>query len=122
MRLVSTSVEQDSHLPDAGWLWRKALLEQKQTEADQARHWVRVVEFLSMAATILTTAMLVGWCLAQLHGNLPPLWQTSPWLGLSETLSSVAKGRTHFSPESLSLISLVAIAAFFAFHPLMAQE
>src|SRR5712691_4643113 len=57
--LVSRS-ENNSERPDAGWLWRKALLEQKQAEADVAQRPLRVAQFASVPALILAVASLIG--------------------------------------------------------------
>jgi hypothetical protein len=109
-------------LPDAAWLWRKALLEEKHMEVDRARRPLLAAEFLSMSACVIAVVVSVAlyWprIEAQLMvwqaGLLPLVWQGFAWLPAEA--SPLSAGRS-----SLMLI-LLAVAVMVATYPLLAEE
>ncbi len=122
MRSLAADLERDSELPDPAWLWRKALLDQKQGETDRALRLYGLPQFVSMLAMILAVAILIAWYSTQLQEYLQAHWQTEAWVRLSQGFWSVATGTAQGSPESFPLVFLLAAAALIAAHPLLVDE
>ena len=122
MQSLASGVERDTDLPDAAWLWRKALLEQKQAETDRTVSVYGIAQCVAMSLVILAVSSLIGWCAMQLQDYLRADGQTNLWVRPSQVVWSIAAGSTHVSLESLSLVLLLAFAAFAAAHPLLAEE
>ena len=119
-------VKKDVELPDAGWLWRKALLEQKQAEADRAQRPLLVAEFASVSAIILAFAAWISWYWPEVQEHLQvqlTLWQTEPWLRLGQAFFWLfTAGTPQPSPGPLLLVLLLVVAVFLVAHPLLAEE
>ena len=125
MRSLAAGFEQEVERPDAGWLWRKALLEKKQAEADRARRPLLAVEFASVSAMILASAGWMGWHWSEVQEHLQVqfiLWQTEPWPRLWQALWSFGGGTPQPFLGPLLLVLLLAVAAFLVAHPLFADE
>ena len=125
MQSLAVGFEKASGLPDAGWLWRKALLEQKQAEADRAQRPLRVAQFASVPAMILAFGAWVGWSWPQMQAHLQAqvtVWQTGLWPRLWQAFWSLA-GTPLLSPRGpFLLILLLAIAAVLVAYPVLAEE
>src|SRR5579862_526827 len=61
IRSLTADLEDERHLPDAGWLWRKALLEQKQAETDRALRLFGLAQSFSMPMMVLAVVVLIWW-------------------------------------------------------------
>ena len=121
MRSLATDGDVSARL-DAAWLWRKALLDHKQAEADRKLRFLDVVQWVSMPAGIVALAGLFGWGWTYLDGYLRTSSQAVLWWRLSDVWLSLALARTQASPESVSWVLLLTLAALFAVHPLLAEE
>lgn len=122
---LAAGCERNSELPDPGWLWRKALLEQKQAEADRVQRPLRLAQFSSVPA-ILAFAAWIAWhwpqtqeyMLAQLTVS-----QTGLWPRLWQAFWSLAAGASQLSPDRpFLLVLLLAIAVVLAARPLLVEE
>lgn len=125
MQSLAAGFEKVSELPDAGWLWRKALLEQKQAEADRAQRPLRVAQFASVPAIVLGFAVWIGWYWPQMQEQIQvqvTVWQTGLWPRLWQAFWSFAAATTQLSPGPFLLVLLLAVAAVLVAHPLLAEE
>src|SRR5947209_7094149 len=61
MRSLAADLDRDDELPDAAWLWRKALLDKKQAEADRTVGAFRVPQLVSMPLMVLGFILLITW-------------------------------------------------------------
>jgi hypothetical protein len=125
MRSLAAGFEKDFELPEAGWLWRKALLEQKQADANRAQRPLLVAEFASVSAIILTFAAWIGWYWPEVqeHAQVQlTLSQTEPWARLWQAFWSLAAGTPQPSPGPFLLVLLLAIVAVLAVCPLLVEE
>lgn len=126
MQSLAAPAAINSPLPDVDLLWRKALLAQKQAEADRALWPLRLAEFGSAAVIAMAFAAFLVWYWPQVlqqtqaqftawqTGLWPQLWQAGWWLaGMTLELFSAA------APFSLVLMALVAALVV---HPLLAEE
>jgi hypothetical protein len=123
VRSLAADFEKNFELPDAGWLWRKALLEQKQADADRAQRPLLMAELAGVSTIILAFAMWIGWYWPEVQEHLQVqfiLWQTEPWPRLGQALWSFVAQTSQLSP--FLLVLLLAVAAFLVTHPLLAEE
>jgi len=125
MQSLATGFEKDSELPDAGWLWRKALLEQKQAAADRAQRPLRVVQFASVPGMILAVAAWIVWYWPQIQESTQAqltAWQIRVWPQLWQAFWSLSAGAPQLSPSAFLLVLLLALAALLVAHPLLSEE
>jgi hypothetical protein len=125
MQLLATGSEKDSELPDGGWLWRKALLEQKQAAADRAQRPLRVVQTASVPGTILAVAAWIAWYWPQIQEFTQvqlTVWQIRLWPQLRQAFWSLSARAPQLSPSAFLLVLLLAVATVLVAHPLLAEK
>jgi hypothetical protein len=125
LQSLATGCEKDSERPDAGWLWRKALLEQRHAAADRAQRPLRVVQFASVPGMILAIAAWIAWYWPQIQEYTQAqltVWQISLWPPLWQAFWSLWAGAPQLSPSAFMLVLLLAVAAVLVTHPLLAEE
>ena len=113
----------DAPMPDASWLWCRALLDQKQAEARGARRRLAAAE---MGCAALMALLLAGWLrwnwpaveasLSGLETSLrPQLWRAVAWF-LMPSAGDL------FSLTATLLLALAGVAALLASYPLLSEE
>ena len=124
MRSLAVDLETDSGLPDARWLWRRRLLEEKETEMAQAQRPIHLVECGSVL-TVLVLGGWITWLWVQASGSALvefTVLQAEFWPRLWQAIESLM-AETHLSPDRpVLLIVLLAIAVVIATRPLLAEE
>ena len=125
MQSLVTGFEKDSKLPDAGWLWRTALLEQKQAEADRVQRPLRLAQFSSVP-TILALVGWIAWHWAQTEEYVLAqltVWQTGWWARPWQAFWLFVTGASQLSlNRPFLLVLLLAIAIVLAARPLLAEK
>jgi hypothetical protein len=119
MQSLGAGVGKESQLPNAGWLWRKALLERKQVEADQVRRPLRLAQFAAVLAGMLVLGAWIGWNWRPMQVQVA-VWQVELWSRLWQAFWSL-EGTSPLISRGPLLVLLLALAALLA-QPVLAEE
>jgi len=118
MQTLAESPERADALPDAGLMWWRAQLSEKQAKMDRAQNILGWAEFIF--ATLLL-AGLVGWLIW--NWNLIQTRLTSISAGVQQqlltTMSSVAGATPFLSSAGVVILSLVVVGLVY---PLLARD
>jgi hypothetical protein len=120
MQSLVAGVERESELPGAGWLWRKALLEQKQADTDRVQRPLRLAQYTAGLTGILALAACAGWYWRPLEVQFA-VWQVELLPRLWQGFWSLAGTSLPTSRGPLLLVLLLAIAVLLAY-PVLVEE
>lgn len=121
MRGLALGPQENLALPEAGLLWCKALLAQKQAEVERAQKPLEVIEAVSASVIALTSAGwlawnwpgIQGWWNGLLAGLAPQYWKAGWW---------AASSAMTLSTSAVLPIVVLCLAVILVAHPLLAGE
>ncbi len=118
MQALAEGPERTPTLPDAGLLWRRAQLSERQAEAERAQKILDWAEFIF--ATLLSAGLAgwIGWDWFAIQIRLTSLWADT-WQQVWATASSVTGATPALSSFGVLILSLVATVLAY---PLLARD
>lgn len=118
MKTLAESPEGTDPLPDAGLVWRRSQLSEKQAEAERAQNILDWAEFTFGAVVCAALAGWIGWNWDAIQGRLTSLWANA-WQGLWAAGPSAFGAMPVLSSSSIVILSLAAIVLAY---PLLVRD
>ena len=136
MQSLTAPAAIDRAVPDADLyadlLWRKALLAQKQAEAQRAQRPLRIAEYVSIAVIALALSGWLAWYwpqIAAMPQTQLAAWKTSLWPALWQAAWFLLEAApttplSVLAPSAwpFGAVVLLAVAATLAAYPLLAED
>jgi len=123
MQSLALTPNGETTMPEASWLWCRALLEQKQQESRRIRRKLATVEYTTTVLLVLGSVGWLAWSWPKLESLLTG-WQANLWAELWRAAWFLAERTPMLAslPSAAVLALLLAAAAFLLAQPLLAED